>query len=411
MFNQIREKILQINSVVGVEISIHSQDEISIHAIHLKLEKNKITKIREEQLLKNPEDLKNKFGIAHPIALTLAGRGVLVKKYPHEENIPNPIERILPTANPDEFYSDILQTPEISFISVVRKDLADGIIEKFTSKGFRILSISLGVRDMQYLDGLINFDNNFTVNTNCYQIKYSQDGQITDVINNPVIINDIDKKEYNIGDQYAWSQTIFPFASATRLLTEGTGGLDTISNNKILVARHSYNQFRWYRSASWVFLIGIFSILLVNFLFYSYYFNKNNAMRVEQNLLHERMERSNFLIGQISKKEDFIQSVGWNKPARLSFYADRIASVVPDSLLLTQMKIYPLNTWDIYESSPLSFKNDTILLTGSCSDPATLNQFTGDLKSINLFRNVTVKNYLLNHDTKNAVFNIELIAK
>jgi hypothetical protein len=111
----------------------------------------------------------------------------------------------------------------------------------------------------------------------------------------------------------------------------------------------------------------------------------------------------------IEAKEKFILQYGWDHPSRLSFYADRIAGLLPANTLLTSMKINPRNNSSFGYNTQLTFKNDTIQIMGTCEDPTDLNKFTNNLKNMQNFKAVNVKNYSYKKELQSGSFLMEII--
>lgn len=412
MLLKLKQALLQVHTATGIEISFLSNEELMINAVVLKLVKNKIVKDKDIQFLNSLEQLSGKITPAFPVAVTINGKGVLHKKVPLEALSANPFENILPNANPAEFYMEVTRFESFASIYIIRNEQLDKIIEDLQRQKFKILSVALGAANIQYLAPYINFEQQTIVKTNNYAIHFSDKNQVTDIENYSFNKEEkYNKTEYNIGDQYVLSQSVLSFGSAIGLLANGlTAGTD-INNEALLKARGEYRWFAYYKTAVWALLISVFVILLVNFFVYNHYFSKNMEQQATQSYTSEQGKKAGKLLAGIAGKEKFLQQYGWSRSSKLSFFADRIAGLLPDGAMLTNMKIFPINTGFISESSMLTFKKDTIQMTGTCEDPTELNRFVNNLKNITDFREVNIKNYTYKKETENGIFLMEIIAK
>src|ERR1700685_4512601 len=143
MFKAAKNKILQIHQATGVEICYLPDGEIIINTTTVKLNKNIVVKVNDHTFLSDLNDLRKKISVEIPIALVVSGKGVLYKQIAIAEIPSNPIEAILPTANPAEFYVEITRVNNNAFISVIRKETLDKLLFKLKDAGFKLLSVSL----------------------------------------------------------------------------------------------------------------------------------------------------------------------------------------------------------------------------------------------------------------------------
>jgi hypothetical protein len=334
----------------------------------------------------------------------------LNKKIPGQIPADNLFERVLSDANPNEFYLDICQYEGFAWACVIRREVLDEIVQDLSRNNFKILLVSLGVRPVQYLLPYINFARQSGLQSNNYLMRFGENNLLSDIETIPLSRETgRDRPEYSIGDQYVFSTGLLSFGSGMWLLAEGTHPDPGISNSTILKEREEYRYFKYYKAAGRTFLSGIFIILLLNFLLYNYYFNKTIEQQVSQLLYQGEALRSEKLRAAIQAKEGFIRQYGWDHPSRLSFFADRVAGLVPENTQLIAMKIYPVST-DLFENNGrLHFKLDTIQIAGSCEDPTELNRFVNNLRNIRDFKEVNIKSYLYKRETRTGIFLMEII--
>jgi hypothetical protein len=130
-------------------------------------------------------------------------------------------------------------------------------------------------------------------------------------------------------------------------------------------------------------------------------------IQVSHRLTVDEIEHNSRRRGSIKEKEAFLDWSGWSSSSRISLYADRIASMVPEGTLLLSMKIFPVNMTHFTEQ--IGFMKDTIQITGICDDPTQLNQFSNNLKNISYFKKVSIDNYFLKKDNQDGLFNMEIL--
>jgi Tfp pilus assembly protein PilN len=411
MLTMVKDRILQIHKAHGLEISIIGNGEWMIRSVTLKREKNKVIKEKQSHGISSLADLPKKASPGIPVAVAINGKGILHKKALPDIDKGGLFEAILPNSNPNEFYLDISGQQGFLYASIIRKELLDKILSELTELGYKVLSVSLGIAPLQYLLPFLNTERQGSIMTSsCFLISLNQEKRIIDVSVIPRRQEDVHPEvEYSIGDQYVNAGGLLAFGTAMSLIVEGASVLSGIDNGYIDKAREEYRYFKFYKTALWTLLSGIFCLLLVNFFVYNYFFDKNTARQASLGLTREEEKRMEKLATSIQQKEKFISQYGWDRHSRISLYADRIAALMPGSATLTDLKINPLNTGSFLEASVLSFKEDTIQITGICEDPTELNRFVNNLRNIRDFQKVNIKSYLYKKETQNGIFFMEII--
>ena len=148
----------------------------------------------------------------------------------------------------------------------------------------------------------------------------------------------------------------------------------------------------------------------MNFFVYDYYFSLNKERGDNREISREQERKMQKLLVDLQSREGFLSRLGWDQRSRLSFYADRIAGLVPGNTILTGLWINPVNKPALGEGRGISFKKDTIQLAGTCDDPTELNQFTNNLKNIQNFKAVNILSYDYKKIGSGAFF-MEIITK
>ena len=142
---------------------------------------------------------------------------------------------------------------------------------------------------------------------------------------------------------------------------------------------------------------------------YNKYFNKNKSIAESSLFSTQQDQKFKLLEKEVRQKERFLEQSGWTGQSRTSFYADRIAGLLPVDVLLTSMQIYPARNNPSAESGNILFKKDTIIVNGICDDPVELNQFMTSLKMLPDFTEVSIKNYMVRNES--GTFNMEIITR
>lgn len=416
MFSALQYKILQIRKAHGIEISLLPDGKMMVFAVTLRLERNRIIKEKEIRFPGSLDQLLKKLDPACPVALTINGKGVLHKKIPPEVSEGQRFEAVLPNANPAGFYVESDKYETFLSVAVVRREVLDKILEDLSRLKFRILSVRIGGGGIRWLLPYLNANGAGRLQSNHYSFLLSDSGAVTGLETfSPDSESLPEKLEYSVGDQYVYSTGLLSFAAAIELLagmseTETPAANGSIHNAALEKIKEEYRYFKYYMAAGRALLAFLFIILLVNFFLYNHYFNKNRQLQAAHLVSQDEVRRTEQLRSAIDARDKFLRQYGWDHPPRLSFYADRIAGLVPDGALLTNLKLCPLNTTTIYQEGGMpDFKSDTIQISGSCDDPTELNRFANNLRDIPDFREVNIRNYIYKKETGSGIFLIEII--
>jgi hypothetical protein len=416
MLSAFKHKILQIRKAHGIEISLLPDGKMMAYAVTLRLEKNRIIKEREFQVLGATGELLKKLEPGCPVAVTVNGKGVLHKKISPEVPENQRFETVLPNANPAGFYLETEPYESCLSVAIVRKEVLDKIVEDLSRLKFRILSVRIGSGGVRWILPYVNANGNSMLRSNHYAFHLSGTGEVTDLESfTPDGEKGSQKVEYSVGDQYVYSTGLLAFASAIELFAgmpvsgpwAANGGIHSAAIEK---EKENYRDLKYFRAAGRALLAFLFTILLVNFLVYNHYFSKNRELQASRLVNQDEIRHTEQLRTAVDAKDRFFRQHGWDHFPRLSFYADRIAGLLPEGAVLSGMQLFPLNANTLYaDGSMPHFKNDTIRITGSCEDPTELTRFANNLRDIPDFKEVDIRSYLYKKETASGIFIIEII--
>jgi hypothetical protein len=412
MWQHLEQKILQVNKVTGIEVTFSPDNRYLIDGIVISNKKNRIVKEDEFTGITQVSELVKKADPKIPVSIVFNGKGILVKKIPGGETLNNPLMAVLPNANPADFYFETQQYSGFSVAAISRKEIIESFIQLLKNAGFTVLQASLGFNTISHVLSFINLDDKLPLITNLYSLQADAGKNIIGYeVKETQDADQLRITEYAIGNQYIRAAHILAFSAAVYILT------DNLKNTPILQSAtltHDRTEFRYqnlFKFAGMALLSFIFIVLLLNFFIYSHYFNKNKELHVTHVFSKEKQEQTAVIAARIKNKEEFLLRSGWHKPCKASFYADRIASLTPFNTLLTSMAIYPVKSNVSGEFPVMNFKTDTIAVTGTCENPVDINQFMNNLKIIEQFKTVTLKNYLYKKEKETATFSLEIITR
>src|SRR3569833_4672785 len=174
---------------------------------------------------------------------------------------------VLPNVNPIDLCKEVSRYGSFASCCIVRKDLLDGILRQLDQHKIKVLSVSFGPKDFQYLLPYVNFDNDPVLKSNLFLVWLNDQHEVIDIEVIPAEKGtDGRRAEYSIGDQYVYSPALLAFASAMGLLAMG---LEGPGNELLSEKREEYRCYKYFKTGSIALLAFLFLLLLSNFLVYN----------------------------------------------------------------------------------------------------------------------------------------------
>jgi hypothetical protein len=412
MWQDFQRKIVQVNKATGLEITFVNDEQFLINGVTVGSKKHNVLIEQQYNGITDLRELAKKSDLQIPLTIVFNGKGVLAKKTVSGPTTEHPLSAVLPNANPEDFYYETHTYDSFMLVVVTRKVLIEKFIAMLKEVGFKIMQVTLGFNDIiSVLPFLDNGGQNLIVTNSFVLHTNSQKNIVNYDLSESLNESRFDIHEYVIGNQYLRPSHLLAFAAAINLLADPLSNSTPIASPTLINERFEFRYFKLFRFAAIFFLSAVFFILLLNFIIYNHYFSRNKELQVTQALSSQKRTETTLLTKSIRGKQDFLNESGWNKPCRASFYADRIASLIPYNTLLTSLAIYPLKSNPSVGFPVMNFKTDTILVAGTCDNPADINQFINNLKIISDFKTIALKNYLYKKEKEMATFSIEIIIR
>lgn len=403
MIKYLKDKMLALTEVAGIEINISGDDKLLIHAVHLKNENGKIKKINELTNLKDFEQLKSKLDINIPLCVAISGKGILIRKGVAGNS--NTISDFLPGINPNDFYAEKLILNEDSqHLFITKKEVIIPLLQQLQSMGFSVIYLTLGLAAIGNVLPFLSGDIQYLITTQSY--VFSNNAKETNIGSHSKEI-DFHTEELLLKNQYfkqvsivAFSVALEPFITSLSTLSGG------YEEDTIIKTRKELADKKIFRFAGWTCLLGFFLILLINYFVFNYYYNKNTELNESASQLLQRQKEYESQKKQLDSSVSFMSTLGWDLSSKHSYHLDRIAALVPGSVVLTSLQSSP--TIENTESNVQLFDNKKILVSGTCDQPTDLNDFVNAVKNLPETRTVTLKNYVYKKEKATAIFMVEI---
>jgi len=451
----IQDKLLGIKKVAGVEVILASAKEMEYNYVLLSLDKG-IISIENQQIgLKNIEELRDRIPDDIPISLVINGRGLLIKKItgkmieepaPHlpairkantrqagslsqsEAGRKEIIHALLPNAKAEDFYFQITSAYQGNFTSIARKDLIDDLLISLKQAGYYVITASLGPfcisnivplleeslanGELSMAGHALEFKDNlidkyvFTSPPAQAPPRLSQKGREKNLKERGVRESD-DTGNIKIGEEEIDTKILLAYAAGFQVLLQN---IEIASLNIPKVGKENEEFFhkRLFKVLGWGLLIFFLFVLLINFMFYNYHFNKNQQLTATVGNNQSLLTQLNKLKNEVKDKEYFLSHTGWLEPSMTSFYADQIAGTVPKSINLTKLTVNPIDDKLSKKVRKLIFQAGIITISGNCKKNTDLNEWIKILRDFEWAGAVSIQNYVYDNKKRRGNFDIEV---
>ena len=399
--NWIPESYLYKSTVCAVECLFLDSD-IKFNFSIVTLKKNKIETLIKEtsstDLLKISQ-LAKKYNA--PLIISITGKGVISKQVLLRENenlnTDYLVKQYFPTIDPENFYIQFFKSKNnTGFLSLCRKDQVNNMMKEFLNSKNSPIDVFIGAFSINSLSPItrqLNF---------IYSISHQF--EITEGY-----IQKINIKENNetntIGNLEISPQEIIPFSTAFSYLTKQNAY--TSSNIELTSLMQNYQQKLKLNILLFTFVAFIFIVSVLNSVLFFNIFEEHNQLEVELNLYESKNAKITELLSNYEKKKSLIEQAGIFENKKLSVFADKIGSSLPNEIVLKELYFNP-EIGETEEDSLVNFNKNQLLIKGNCNKSYILNEWINVLKNQNFIKNVNLKNFIYNSSSHLPNFILEI---
>jgi hypothetical protein len=410
MFLKMEKYLVKIKRSAGLEVILNENNRFTVNGTVVTTQQNSIVKEIEFTGVEDLNALEKKISKSLPLHIVFNGQGVLLKKTT-KSNKREAFQEILAGSNPTEFYSELYLTHINNYIFITRKQKIDNILNLFIESGYKVIAISLGFSVVDYtLPFIKSNEPDFSLSCNCFKLNICEEELkgFENIKHNPE--EKYQPLEYLIANQYVKSSNVLSFSAATSTIAEVLNGDPQIESNLLKVSINEFKYRKIYHFAGYALLFLFLMAFSINFILYSHYSKKNSELTESASANSIESAQIKILERKINEKIKLLGKTKWLESSKTSYYADRIAGLVPYNMKLTSMEIFPFSTrFEI--GNRLNFKNDTILVSGICNNPVDLTNFQDGLKVLKDFKSIDIKSYQFKNENNEGSFVMEIATK
>ena len=323
------------------------------------------------------------------VSLLINNEHVITKKV--ENNVSEPqklVNMFFPNINLNDFVYEVMLQKTIHFVSICRKDYIEELIKSYKKSKISILKVNLGISTLSSVTTFLKTNDVYT-SISSIDIENSE---IISIHSNEIV----SPVSYNINGLDIANTHLLSFACAlSNIINNNNFSNFGARENELLV---EYIQSQFFKKFTKFALVFIFSLLLVNFMFYNFYFNKVEGL--QQTSLVNQHSKSKIigLSKKIEKSEKIVYDILHSSSSKSSYYLYHIVNCIPSSIQLSQVDYQPLLK-KIKSDEPILIDHNIILISGDSTDSEMFSFWIKELEILTWVEKIEIIDYsdLTNH--------------
>ena len=368
-------KLIGHNRVVGIEVNFESETVVSYTMVEVSIQNDLL---RLEPIAIENQDFDHLLQVIPkkvPVCLILTGKGVVVKGYKADavEDSESILKQIFPIAKTREFslntYTNIQGE---SWAGIVRTEQLTQVISGFIDSGLVVADVFIGPFVLKQVLSLLENDI-CLIKTPAYEVAFVNES-ITRIDKNAGT-----QEVYQIAGKQIKGCDLIALAGSYQYLAENNG--KTTCEVKSVVI--SANDFKANKALALFMKAGIgimFALLMANFFVFSHFNTKVNSVNQEVLLSRSLLTQKKKLEKELTEKKALLSTTGLNSQSNLSYYADKIASLRPKSMVFEEMVLNPVEI-NQYKQN-LLIQNNTIQIKGYSTSSLQINNWVNQLSEL-----------------------------
>ena len=313
-------------------------------------------------------------------------------------------QRILPQANPADFFVQQYNVDQFHFVSVVRATTMHELVKTVANEGFDVIKVFQGpfvvasaLPYMNAISGNISLPyETLEISGNRYIASY-------------VVRSATERADFRIGEEIISNQLLLSYAAALTWFVGRDPQTDVIESAGISSLHDDWEQMFVFKKSFVLALIVIFVIVFINAIAFSFLYQENAALNERAAEMQYSFKELSELKEYIRKNEQFIRSAGWHKKTPVWYFADQVGLSLIDGVFLTELNIHPLSESDAKTEKKLLFSFDLIDVKGRCKSPREMNEWLAVLKKNTWVKEITSQQYHYSDREKTGMFSFTIV--
>lgn len=393
-----------LNNCAGAEVHMKQDGSYDVRLLKLSMHKKLIRIEGKNRYIGSAVKITDVV-LEEPLAITLTGKGVLIKKTARLDEISaGSMQHLFPTLKLDEFYVQHFPSGVHSFVAIVRKEIADAVIALFKKLGAEVFMLSLGPFALDNVIPQLNtygtsllFDGHeLTLNESKEWLVYNYSPETVAAFPLKIDIEVIPE------------EFLLAYSTAFQLILHDHLGLVEVTSEDIklqLVRLTAGLKFRRYGTAM---AFMFFLLLFVNYLMLSGYNSSNEDFKSKAGKQTYIFENRTKLEKDMKVKEALVKKLGWNKGYKYAFLCDQIGATVPKEVTLNELQINSLSDKNIGLIKEVPLETGSVKIKGQTNNVYVINRWIYELKQMNWVKEVRLEKYIADDQLQAQVFTIHL---
>lgn len=385
MLNRLKTYFTKGKVFYGLEIYQSGEGRI-FQLVEISQKKGELI-ITDSHVLEDMAQVQAHAKIASPVHIVLHTDDVITKHIRPDSMVKGsaPIEHLFPGLDLNSFYYEIFQVKNTYVVSICKQQIVSTILK--TCKEFQLnpVGVSLGTSPLAHVLDFLE-ESIVQINTEKVNLGHSEEQDIS-----MVKTDGVPKILYNLNGLQIPGHDLLGFAGILGFLTNDTKN----NSNFIGLTQKLTKDFGDKRTFSLLLRICIgfiLGILLVNFLVFNHYYGITEQIRTSLALDSENKKNLTLIRDRVAEKEKKVDAIVSVSNSKASFYLDRFAATVPESILLTEIQYQPLER-PMQPSKPIQLEERTLLVLGSSANSADFSFWITTLESLEWIAKVETMDY------------------
>lgn len=393
-----------LSSCAAAQVQLKQDGSYDVRLVKLSLHK-KLIKIEAKKRYSGTSAKINDLVLDSPLAVTLTGKGVLIKKTARlEDASAKSLQHLFPALKLEEFYVQHFAAGINSFVAIVRREIADAVMAVFKKQGAEVLMLSLGpfvvdqvIPQLNAYGDSLKFDGHeLVLNETKEWMEYSYSEGIA--ANFPLKI-DIE----TIPGEY-----LLAYATAFQLILHDKLDLIEVVSDELQQRFSALLAGMKFKRNGTAMVFFFFILLMVNFLVLSSYNSGNDRLMSKAGKQSYIFENRAKLEQEVKEKELLVKKLGWNKGYRYAFLCDQIGTTMPKDITLDELQINPLNRSGIGLIKDVPLELGSIKIKGQTESVYAINGWMHELKQLSWVKDVQLEKFTADDQLQVQVFTILL---
>lgn len=382
-----------VRIIAGVTVVFKNRDEMIFHAVVLNRKSNQLEISAQKTGMTSFEELKDFLPAKCPIVLNIEGWGVLVKQGEREMRS-KPNGGYLPDNNKDFEYF-VYEQESAPFVSIVRKEMLNKVLEDFFRRGFNLGGVAAGPLSIDVLISSLEMEGRLLVGNWAVQVNRHEIVEVA-------MLQEAEVSHFDIEGESISSLVIGAYSLAVKY---ASGLIEDEGVNESLSSGFAYRRLS--------FLVGAFvSVLLflgliINFMLFEKY-NRELDL-VNRDYLNREgliLELKN-VEEELHRRKEIVARAGLEGSNPMAWYIDRSVSLMPSQLVLNRLSWQPVSN-RIQSGKEIDFEDNRVIIEGETSDVLLVHKWIKSLKDEKWIEDVDLVSYSIQDQQTDGCFSIEV---